>query len=143
MIYKVHITHIAFTPDPVAGTDGAVWYLITAPCEICRTRPDHHACAIHPGMWHYYERQPFRRGAAGHRRNATPQEIAEDHANVWGWDGSVTAPTVLPSFLALAIKNGTRLRPYQLHSFLRAGRLELCADSTVILDPDPQSCWDV
>jgi hypothetical protein len=125
---EVLIAHISFSRHEGRGEDGAVWYLILGEPN------DRVVCAAHPGRKHHYERQAFRRGTAGHRLDATPEEIAEDRANVWGWDGSVEAPTVTPSFLA---HEG---RPYRLHSFLRGGRLDLCGDSTVVLST-LGSCW--
>jgi hypothetical protein len=83
-----------------------------------------------------YERQAFRLGSYGHRLDATEQEIKENKANVWGWDGNKEAPTLRPSFLA------REKRPYTLHSFLTNGKLELCADSSVVIIPNPTSCWD-
>lgn len=136
MTYTVQIERIQFARDAKRGEDGAAWYLILSPCEECKLDPNHHSCVAHPGMVHDYERQAFRRGAFGHRFDATPQEIADDKANVWGWDGNTAAPTLAPSFLAVAH------RPYRLHSFLTAGQLQLCGDSTVTLHPNPTPCSD-
>jgi hypothetical protein len=125
---EVLVAHVSFSRHDGRGEDGAVWYLILGePAEGV-------VCATHPGRRHHYERQAFRRGSAGHRLDATPEEIAQNRANVWEWDGSAQAPTVTPSFLA---HEG---RPYRLHSFLRVGRLELCGDSTVALSTQA-SCW--
>lgn len=126
--FEVLVDHISFARDDERGEDGAVWYLILG-------EPNERVvCSVHPGRTHHYERQAFRRGNNGHRLDATPEEIANDRANVWGWDANAAAPTVTPSFLA---HEG---RPYRLHSFLRAGRVDLCGDSTVILSSAP-SCW--
>lgn len=126
--YEVLIYLINFSRDAKRGEDGAVWYLILG------ERDERVVCSIHPGRRHHYERQAFRRGAFGYRLDATPEEIKNDRANVWGWDGNMRAPTVTPSYLA------HKHRPYRMHSFLRGGRLELCGDSTVVLSTAP-SCW--
>lgn len=128
--YEVLIAHIHFSHDEKRGEDGAVWYLILGePAQDV-------VCSLHPGRRHHYERQAFRRGGAGHRLDATQEEKASNRANVWGWDGNTTAPTIMPSFLA------STGRPYIMHSFLRGGRLDLCGDSTVALSTQP-SCWGV
>lgn len=120
-VYEVLIDHISFHRDDIRGEDGAVWYLILG-----EPNPDVE-CSVHPGRTHHYERQAFRRGKNGHRLDATPQEIHDDRANVWGWDGNEKAPTIIPSFRAQID------RPYHLHSYVRAGRLKLCSDSSVVL----------
>lgn len=119
----MQVSRITFHRNDAEGTDGSVLYLILSPCT---ERPCTHICATHPEMDHHYELQRFRRGDFGHRRNATPEAIAKDEANVWGWDGN-DPPTILPSFLAKTD------RPYIMHSHLRAGKIDLCADSTVRL----------
>jgi len=134
--FTVQLLHIGMAREEKRGEDGAVWYLILSPCPGDPPgQPCQHVCEVHPRMVHHYERQAFRLGSFGHRLDATPQEIAEDKANVWGWDGNVSAPTLTPSFLAKAH------RPYVFHMFLKQGKIELCADSTVSLDPVPTSCW--
>jgi hypothetical protein len=140
--FTIQIESINFARDEKRGEDGAVWYLILSPCEDCKTNPDHHGCAGHPGMVHHYERQAFRLGSSGYRLDATEDEKANDRANVWGWDGNRDAPTLSPSFLALMEKNGNAIRPYQAHFFLRAGKIDLCGDSTVSLHPSPVPCGD-
>lgn len=128
--YEVQVDHINFARHDGRGEDGAVWYCILG-------EPNERVvCPLHPLRSHHYERQPFRLGAHGFRLDATEREKAEDTANVWGWDGNQSAPTVTPSFLAVAD------RPYRMHSFLRGGRLELCGDSTVQLIDPPTPCWD-
>lgn len=141
--FTVQIERIQIARDEKRGEDGAVYYLILTPCEECKTNPEHHCCSAHPGMTHHYERQAFRRGGFGHRLDATPAEIADDRANVWGWDGNEATPTLSPSFLALDVKNGTQLRPYRMHSFLTSGRLDVLSDSTVMLHPSPVPCVDL
>lgn len=137
--FTVQIEHVQFARDDKRGEDGAVYYLILTPCT---ERPCRHECEAHPQMTHHYERQAFRRGAFGHRLDATPEDIANDRANVWGWDGNCEAPTLTPSYLALDTKDGKQLRPYRMHSFLTAGRIALCGDSTVTLHPSPTPCSD-
>lgn len=137
--FTVQIESIDIRRNDETGEDGAVYYLILTPCT---ERPCRHICVTHPEMAHHYERQGFRLGGSGHRLNATEEEKANDRANVWGWDGNREAPTILPSFLALDVKDGKKLRPYRMHSFLRAGQLELCGDSTVRLHPSPAPCVD-
>jgi len=129
--FTVQIEHIQFVRDGKRGEDGAAWYLILSPCS---ENPCTHVCRTHPQMVHQYERQAFRLGNFGHRLDATEEEKRSDRANVWGWDGNREAPSITPSFLA---REG---RPYVMHSFLRAGQLELCADSTVILNAAPAPC---
>lgn len=129
MSYSVQIEHISFARHETRGEDGVVWYLILG-------EPDERVeCPVHPGIRHHYERQGFRLGTHGHRLDATEEERRTDRANVWGWDGSDSAPTITPSFLA---DHG---RPYRMHSFLRDGQLDLCGDSTVVLHPNPRRCW--
>lgn len=124
MRYDVLVDHINFHADPARGEDGAVWYLILGgPSETV-------VCPIHPGRKHHYERQAFARGGPTHRPGATAKQIADNEANIWGWGGNTSAPTILPSFLA------AEGRPYRLHSHLRGGKLELCNDSTVTLSSE-------
>lgn len=130
MTYHVLVDHVYFVRDEKRGEDGAVWYLILGEPKEGVT------CPIHPGREHHYERQAFRLGGNGYRLDATDQEKQEDKANVWGWDGNREAPTILPSFLA------AKDRPYLMHSYLTAGKLALCGDSTVVVDPSILSCWD-
>ena len=132
-MFTIQIERIQFARDDKRGEDGAVWFLILSPCT---ENPCTHVCKAHPQMVHRYERQAFRLGAFGHRLDATPEEIAEVKANVWGWDGNTQEPTLTPSFLAI------KDRPYRLHSFVTRGRLELCGDSTVVLATNLTSCWD-
>lgn len=122
--FTVQIEHISFARNDERGEDGAVWYLILSPCP---DDPCTHVCRIHPRMKHQYERQAFRLGDFGHRLNASAEDIAANRANVWGWDGNLEAPTLTPSYLA------HEEREYRMHSFLRAGQLDLCGDSTVVL----------
>lgn len=143
MSFTVQVEHIHFARDEKRGEDGAVYYLLLAPCDECVHNPAHHVCRAHRGMEHHYERQGFRLGASGHRLDATPEDIADDKANLWGWDGNREAPTLTPSFLAQERnKKGEIIRPYRMHSFLRAGQIDLCGDSTVVLAPSPVMCWD-
>lgn len=139
MAFTVQIEQIHFQHDEKRGEDGAVYYLILTPCT---ERPCTHICATHPQMSHHYERQAFRRGSFGHRLDATAEDKANDRANVWGWDGNREAPTLMPSYLALDVKNGKRIRPYRMHSYLRAGKLDVLSDSTVALHPSPAACVD-
>jgi len=135
MSFTVQIDHIIFARSDARGEDGAVWYLLLSPCPGDPPgQPCRHVCTRHPGLVHHYERQPFRLGGYGFRLDATPQEIAEDKANVWGWDGNREAPSLTPSFLA------KKDRPYVFHMYLRAGKIELCGDSTVVLDPAAADC---
>ncbi len=131
--YVVQIERIQFARDDQRGEDGAVWMLILSPCP---DDPCTHVCRAHPKMVHHYERQAFRRGAFGHRLDATEDEIKDDRANVWGWDGDMSAPTLTPSFLA------DKHRPYRLHSYITKGQLVLCADSTAKAAEHPVHCWD-
>lgn len=140
MTYTVQLEHVYVGRDEEEGTDGAAYYLILSPCL---DNPCDHVCKAHPRMVHRYERQAFRRGGSGHRRNATAEEIADDKANVWGWDGNEAAPSLTPSFLAQETnKQGKRVRPYRMHSYLTAGALQVLSDSTVLLHPNPVPCWD-
>lgn len=131
-----------FDTDPITftdgrnahpGEDGGAWYLVLTPCA-CKV-PCEIACDTHPHDHHTYYLQPFRRGGVGHKPGATPQEIAENRANIWGWDGNRDAPTLNPSFLV----PGDEHRP-RIHLFLRAGRIDLCGDSSVVLHANPAPC---
>jgi hypothetical protein len=94
----VQIERITFDhDDDERRPTGRCCYLILAPCT---DDPCRHVCTAHPRMSHHYERQAFRLGTSGQRFNATPEEIASNRANVWGWDGNREAPTILPSFVA-------------------------------------------
>lgn len=66
--------------------------------------------------------QPFARGPA--RTQDWPDGR---RYNVWGWDGNREAPSLNPSFLC---EEPPRVR---VHLFLRAGKIDLCGDSTVRL----------
>jgi hypothetical protein len=90
-------------------------------------------------MGHHYCRQAFRRGTGGYRLDSTPEEQENHHANVWGWNGNSVAPTLRPSFL---VKPEFGV-PYRLHCFIRNGQIDLCADSTVTLHPNPKPCRDL
>lgn len=132
-MYEALIDHIQFARDEARGEDGAVWYLVLSPCEQCKTNPDHHRCAAHPGMVHHYERQAFALDGPKHRPGASADDIANDRANIWKWDGNTSAPTIEPSFLA------AHGRPYRMHSYVRGGKLDLCSDSDVTLSTQ-RSC---
>jgi hypothetical protein len=137
--FTVQVEQVHFQRDDKRGEDGAIYYLLLTPCT---ERPCTHVCATHPEMAHHYERQGFRLGGSGHRLDASAEDIKQDRANIWGWDGNREAPTLTPSYLALDVKNGETIRPYRMHSFLRSGRIELCGDSTVTLHPSPAACVD-
>lgn len=131
----IQIDSIVFRRDDEEDTDGYVIYLITKPCT---ERPCTHICLSHPERSHHYERQLFRRGSFGHRRNATEEEKSTNRANVWGWNGDVAAPSLQPSFLADRTKDADL--GYRLHSYLNAGSLDLCGDSTVVPASNPVPC---
>lgn len=76
----------------------------------------------------YYMLQPFVLGA--HRQDATGRISMK---NLWGWDGNRDAPTLSPSFACEDNREGCL--PVRVHLFLKAGRIELCSDSTVQLAP--------
>lgn len=136
MQWTAQVVQIQFSHREDTGEDGAVWYLILG------DENPQVECEHHPKRAHYYERQAFVKGKSRHRRNATPEEIAEDKANLWGWDGNTDAPTLQPSFLAQEKdKKGNVIRPYRMHSYLTGGKLVLCNDSTVVVDPSPKNCW--
>jgi hypothetical protein len=138
MPYTIQVASISLYDQPREGADGAVLYLLLAPCQ---DNPCTHVCRSHPGMEHRYELQPFARGGNRTRPGATPEQIANDEANIWGWDGNASSPTLTPSFLASEVnKQGATIRPYRAHWFLRSGRLDLCSDSTVTLHPNPVPC---
>lgn len=120
--------------DAYPGCSGAVWYLVLVPCT-CKT-PCEICCATHPGQHHSYLMQPFSFDGQKFRPGSTPEEQRENRANVWAWDGNRQAATVTPSFLCLW--SGPRV-----HSFLKAGRIELCGDSELILHPSPAACVDL
>lgn len=138
--FRMQVEQVHFSRNETENTDGHVLYLILSPCPGDPPgSPCRHVCDAHPVQVHHYEFQRFRRGGFGHRKDATPEQIARDEANVWGWAGD-DPPTLSPSFLALDAKGGKVLRPYRAHLFLRAGRIDLCGDSTVTLEPNPRSC---
>lgn len=114
------------------AADGVAYYEIivlrpAAPCvEGCGGPSEPHT--------HHYERQPFSRSGQRHYEGATPTEIANDRANIWAWDGNIEAPTLTPSFAGPETsKDGVVVRPFRVHLVLRAGKIELCSDSTVSL----------
>lgn len=67
--------------------------------------------------------QPFRQGAHHQVPELGP---------VWSWDGNGRAPTLVPSYVCRDSKTGA-----YVHLFLTSGRIELLADSTVILALEP------
>ncbi len=139
-MYLVQIEHVQFARDDKRGEDGAVWMLILSPYL---DDPCDHSCKVHPKMVHNYERQAFHLGPFGHRLDATPQEIAEHKANVWGWNGNRELPSLTPSFLAMEVdEKNKRIRPYRMHSYITQGKLQVLSDSTVVLNPDPVHCWN-
>lgn len=82
-----------------------------------------------------YMLQPFARGPG-----FTLARPDGSKRHIWGWDGNRDAPTLTPSFLCEAqhppLTPGSM--PIRVHLFLRAGRIELCGDSTVRLAPEPE-----
>jgi len=50
--------------------------------------------------------------------------------SVWNFDGNLEQPTVWPSILMSTSQSGV---PYICHSFITAGKIHFCADSTHIL----------
>lgn len=100
----IRVAEIRFFPQPnAAGAEGAVYYQVggDVPKGACT-----------------WMRQPFRRGeSVGNEENG-------GLGIIWGWDGNRDAPTLTPSFFA---EDGV----VRVHLFLRAGKIELCADSTV------------
>lgn len=136
--FTVQIERIQFHRNDTRGEDGAVLYLFLQPCRrlgACSPRCVH-VCATHPEMEHHYARQAFRRGPSGYRLDSTPEEQAQNFANVWGWDGDTAAPTLTPSYL---VHEGV---PFRMHSYLTKGQLQLLADSTVVHHPAPKQCKD-
>jgi hypothetical protein len=132
---KVQIDRIVFRRDEDEDTDGYVIYLITKPCT---ERPCTHVCTTHLESAHHYERQLFRRGGPGYRKNASEADKASNRANVWGWNENQARPTLTPSFLAN--RSGDASLGYTLHSYVRDGRLDLCGDSTVTLVEPAVEC---
>lgn len=137
--------------DAYPDCDGAVWYL---QLEACGDDPRCEiACAAHPAQHHSYYMQPFARDGPKHRVGSSPEEQKQDRANIWGWDGDKVAPSVMPSFLVPGYKEGDRVLiggqvsimsfRARVHLFLRAGRIELCSDSQVVVAPDPVPCREV
>lgn len=138
MGYTIQLDRVYFQRNELEDTAGAALYLILSPCP---DNPCNHVCRSHPRMVHHYELQRFRLGSFGHRKNASAQEIAENKANVWGWDGNREQPTLRASFLGQERDDkGKQIRPYRVHLFLTAGKIELCGDSTVTLHPNPLPC---
>ncbi len=79
-------------------------------------------------MTHRYERMPF-----SHNPGA--------HSVPWGWDGNRDAPTIHGSLGAFPVWEGKPTgRDYNAHLHVVRGRIELCADATVILHPNPEHC---
>lgn len=133
----VQVDQITFRRNEKEDSDGYVIYLITKPCH---DQPCTHVCATHAQRSHHYERQLFRRGTNGYRKDATDEEKSSNRANVWGWDGNEQAPSLSPSFLAN--RTNDEGLGYLLHSYLKAGRLDLCGDSTVTLVEPAVKCVD-
>lgn len=141
----IQVENVQF-PDEAPGAFrepdvGCAFYLILLPCTKCPPPNCSIACRTHPGMEHRYEGQHFWHGPQRRYRDATPEEIEDDRANVWGWDGDRAVPSLTPSFLGVEKdKKGRVIRPYRLHSYLTRGKLDVLSDSTVILHPDPRPC---
>lgn len=119
--------------DTDLGIEGYVIYLLLKSCN------DTPRCAIvceaHLEQHHHYLRQPFARGGPRHYKGASKKDIDENRANIWGLDGPAEMPTLSPSFLFEGHTHPRNLYPDwpRVHSYMRAGRLELLADSDAVL----------
>lgn len=134
VVFREGYPHPEYWARDHPGEDGAVYYEILIPCTCtprCNIVCEKPACveaqkAGRP-FHHHYERQAFARDGPKKRPGATEEDVREDRANIWGWNGDRAAPTITPSFL------GFKHRPYRVHLFLTRGEIVLCDDSTVVL----------
>ena len=111
---RVHGVQI-YSQEDERGCEGHVLYELTKPCSAgCRAGLEgenwtHSAVeereqATRDLPWHTkfrYLAQPFHRGGQRLYRGATAEEIAENRANVWAWDGNREAPSLTPSYYFL------------------------------------------
>lgn len=122
-----------------SGEDGFAIYEILVPCEHtprcdiqCLDADCITAQVRGEPFHHHYEMQSFARDGPKTKPGATPEDIANDRANIWGWDGDTLHPTLTPSFLGPETdKKGNVIRPFRIHLFLTKGAISLCSDSTV------------
>lgn len=132
----IQISGVRFYDEPRPdGEAGWVHYLILLP--LTPERGDFR-CLAHPGLDHWHEGQPFRIGPWKPRDGASPEAIAQNSANLWGWNG-VKDPATLTLTPSLGLFPGPG-RPYNAHLFLTNGRIQLCGDATVTVHPNPTPC---
>lgn len=84
-----------------------------------------------------YLSQPFHSGGQRHYKGATPEQIAENRANIWAWNGDRAAPSITPSYLFEGHTHAKGLYPDwpRIHIYLTAGRLVNCGDSDATIVP--------
>lgn len=127
---RVEAVHLFDTREDAAAfghpeADGYVWYEIEyhEPGAVAHF-PDG---STKQDLAFDYLLQPF---AVGGSRKDSKGGI------MWGWNGNKEAPTLEPSYLA-KWQHGSNRTPMVAHLFLRAGKIDLCGDSTVILHSAP------
>jgi hypothetical protein len=112
------------------GCDGAVLYELYYPDGVDLQGPN----TPKPNLHHWsYMMQPFALGNMRLRPGATQEEINDNRANIWGWDGNREAPTLQPSFLC-----DDKLMGVKVHLFLVKGQIQLCSDSNVTVGEVPK-----
>lgn len=94
--------------------DGCIWY------EVYDKDRD---------KWFYFM-QPFAKGGQRYKTGATEEEIRNNRANIWGWDGDRNAPTLSPSFLC-------EDRGIRVHLLINKGKIDICSDSNVVVGEVP------
>ena len=59
-----------------------------------------------------------------------PTATSNAGGHQWGWNGSLTAPTLSPSVKMTSPRGGISGRSDCCHLFIREGRIEFCGDCT-------------
>lgn len=115
------------------GCEGMVLYELTKPCNPGCTAehspPDERwgeasrALPLHTEF--RYLSQPFHSGGQRHYKGATAEEITENRANVWAWNGNKEAPTLTPSYYFLGRNDPKKRYPDwpAVHIFVTNGRI--------------------
>lgn len=125
--FDIHPIKDSKGTDAYPGCSGAVIYELYYPDGVNLGTPEK------PIIHHWsYMMQPFALGGQRIKPGATEEEIKNNLANIWGWDGNREAPTIQPSYVCDDKRMGARI-----HSFVVKGQLQLCPDSNVTVGEVP------
>lgn len=128
-----------YEKEDARGCEGMALYELTRPCapgcEALHSPPDERwregSRKLPPHTEFRYLSQPFHSGGQRKYKDATPEEIAEDRANVWAWNGNRERPSLTPSFVFTGHSHPKNLYPDypRVHTYLTDGVLVNCGDS--------------